>query len=125
MRKALRGMFIVTDATGTVVIPAHDGWNRATNENKGRGSFEVRALFGGGTTSVNLGIQTATDIRNPDGTPTALCTARTSNGVQDPDATAAAVDVNAKQAYRYVWILSSTSGVGGCWVGGYGETWNE
>lgn len=88
MRKKLPGMFISTNnGAGTVAVPAHDGWIIPSNENRGRGSFEVRCIFGTGTTTMNLGIETATDIRSPDGSPTAICTARTTNGVQDPEAT--------------------------------------
>jgi hypothetical protein len=120
-RKKLPGMFIVTTSSTTVAIPAHEGWNPITEENRGRGSFEVRAMFGTGT-SVNLGIQTATDLRNPDATPLTIATARTSDGVRDPDATPTTLSMQDKQGFRYVWLISTTSGAGGCWVAGYADT---
>jgi hypothetical protein len=118
-------MTIVGSAgTPGVVVPAHDGWLGIKDQNRGRGSFEVRGIFGTGT-SVQLGIQTATDLRVPDTGATAITTATTTNGVVDPKSAADAIAMLDKQAYRYVWIIFTTTGVGGAWVGGYGETFQD
>jgi len=99
-------------------IPA-SGWQTVTQENSARGSAEIRAIAGTGTT-VGIAIETATDPRNPDASILGMFTANaTTNGVKDPDSTILTVNLAGKQFFRIIWVIFVTSGTGWASVNGF------
>jgi hypothetical protein len=115
---------ITSSTTPGDKIPA-SGWFRVGQENKARGGAEVRAIAGTGTT-VHLGIETATDPRNPDSGYTSMWSAgAASNGMKDPDSALVSVSVAGKLWYRWVWGIFVTSGTGWVSVSGFGEIMDQ
>jgi hypothetical protein len=119
----LPGRSIMTNAgSGSPdAIPAST-WIRVGQENKARGGAEVRCITGTGM-SVNLHLQTATDPRSPDASTIAMWAAAvTANGIKDPDSSLVSAALGGKLWYRWVWVVSVTSGTGWASVSGFGET---
>jgi len=109
---------LITTATSNEQVFASP-WQSVGQENKFRAGAEVRAISGTGMT-VNLAVETATDPRTPDGSPTALwATGVTADGIKDPDSSLVSVTLAAKLYYRYVWSIKVTSGTGWASVAGW------
>ena len=114
---------ITTSASDEIIFAGP--WMSVANENKFRAGAEVRAINGTGTT-VNIGVQTATDPRSPDASPTMLwATGVTADGIKDPDSTLVTVTLGAKLYYRYVWAIKVTSGTGWASVAGWVDAMDQ
>jgi hypothetical protein len=111
---------IVGTLSGTAVkIPATH-WIGVTRKTKARAGFELRGVFGTGT-SIAIGVETCTDPRSPDASATTIVTGVSANGIADPDASLVSIDLQAKLYFRIVWLLSGTSGTGGGSVQGFAD----
>jgi len=117
-RTSLLPQIIITTSTTSEHLLASP-WQAVGQENKFRAGAEVRAINGTGTT-VNVSVETATDPRNPDASPTALwATGVTADGIKDPDSSLVTVTLAGKLYYRYVWSIKVTSGTGWASVAGW------